>query len=110
MFQSIYNRFNEREIAAYREGADEALRFKADHGDINQTLFKAETDTHKVYIGFDDVEYGVFLEITFKHRFDRDGHVKKVMVGKGQFESAMFRALDFLARHPHHRPHCSVDY
>lgn len=110
MFQTIYDRYNEREIVAYREGQDEALRFKANHGDIHQDLFRAETDDHKVYIGFDDVEFGIFLEITFKRRFDRDGALKTIMAGRGRFDTTMARALDFLARHPHHKPYCSVDY
>jgi ATP-dependent RNA circularization protein (DNA/RNA ligase family) len=110
MWQSIYDRYNEREIAAYREGQEEALRFRANHGDIHQDLFKAETDSHKVYVGYDDVEFGVFLEITFKQRFDKDGNIKKVMVSRGRFDTALARALDFLARHPYERPYCNVDY
>lgn len=112
MFRSIYDRFNEREIEIYREGQEDAQRayFRPDHGDIRQDLFRAETNDHKVFIGFDDVEFGVYLEVTFKRRFDRDHNAVKVMVGRGRFDSAMARALDFLSRHPHHRPHCSVDY
>lgn len=110
MWQSIYDRYNEREIAAYREGAEEALRFKANHGDIHQDLFRAETDQHKLYIGYDDVEFGVFLEITFKQRWDREGNAVKVMVSRGRFNSCLERALDFLSRHPYERPYCNVDY
>ena len=108
--QSIYDRYNEREICAYREGAQDATRFRANHGDIRQTLFNAETDEHKIHIGFDDVELGTFLQITFKRRFDAQGFARTVIVGRGQFDSVMSRALDFLARHPHHTPHCNVDY
>lgn len=108
--RNIYDRFNENEMAAYREGQAAALKFNANHGDIRQDLFKAETDDHRIYIGFDDVEEGVFLDVTFKRRYDRDGHQKKVTVGCGRFDNAMQRALAFLIRHPHHRPYCSVDY
>lgn len=110
MSQSIYNRYNEREIAAYREGAEEALRFKANHGDIHQDLFKAETDEHKIYIGYDDVDLGTFLKITFKRRFDREGNVVEVIGHRGRFDTCMARALAFLARHPYEPPYCDVDY
>lgn len=110
MFSSIYDRFNEKELEAYHQGRDDALRFQANHGEITQELFKAETDDHLVFIGFDDVEHGVYLRVTFKRRFDKAGYVRTVYAGCGRFDSAMMRALDFLARHPHHRPYCSVDY
>lgn len=110
MFSSIYDRFSESEMAAYREGQSDALKFNANHGGIRQALFKAETDDHKIFIGFDDVEEGVFLDVTFKRRYDRDGNQKIITVGRGRFADAMQRAIDFLARHPHHRPYCCVDY
>lgn len=110
MRNTIWDRFSESEREAYFEGVEDGQKFKACHGDIRQDLFKAETDSHKIYIGFDDVEYGVFLEVTFKHRYDRDGNQKKVMLTGGRRETAMARALEFLARHPHHVPYCSIDY
>lgn len=110
MHTTIYDRYNERELAAYREGATEAVRFKARPGEITQTLFTAETATHHLYVGYDDIEFGVFLEVTFKDRFTSAGCVCKVTAGSGNYADVMARALAFLARHPHPRPYCNVDY
>lgn len=112
MFQSIYDRYNEREISAYREGAEEALRFKANHGDLRQDLFRAETDDYKIYVGYDDVEFGTFVEVTFKGRYDRryPDCLLKVMVCCGTGKKAMARAMRFIAAHPISEPYCSVDY
>lgn len=107
----MHSRFQtEAEFQAYRRGSEDALRFNANPDGILSTLFKAETAEHKFHIGFDDVEFGVYIEVTFKHRYDSEHNFRKVMVGRGRFPSAMARVLDFLSRHPHHEPYCSVDY
>lgn len=107
---NIYDRYNEREIAAYREGAEEAIRFRANHGDIHQEIFRAETDDYKLNVGYDDVEFGNFIAVTFKRRFDRDGYCKNVMLSCGSARRAMTRALRFIEQHPVQEPYCSVDY
>jgi hypothetical protein len=107
---SIYDRYNEREIAAYREGEQEARRFRANHGDIYQELFKAETDDYQLHVGYDDVELGTYISVTFKRRFDRDGCCKNVMVSCGGARKAIARAVRFIAQHPVEEPYCNVDY
>lgn len=110
MATSIYDRYSEREIVAYREGASEAVRFRANHGDIHQDLFRAETDSYKLYIGYDDVDLGNYLNVTFKDRFDKDGCCKVVTVSCGSARIAMARALQFMAAHLVREPYCDVDY
>lgn len=91
-------------------GRDEALRFRRNQGGIYQTIFKAETEDYKLQVGYDDVDFGVYIAVTFKRRFDRDGAEKNVMVPCGTAKQGIARIAAFLERHPPEEPYCAVDY
>jgi hypothetical protein len=101
---------SDHEHSIFRYGYEEGQKFRSRHGDIHQDVFKAETDDYRIYVGYDDVEFGNFLEVTFKNRYDADGCQKKVMVSCGSARKAIIRALEFIEHHPVEEPYCDVDY
>lgn len=101
---------------AYNAGMEEARRayFRHTPGDINQMLFRAETQDHKFTITYDDVECGIELNVTFKNRWKQDDTFGPINVGVSvrmrSLKDAMARVGEFIARHPGEEPYCSVDY
>jgi hypothetical protein len=77
--------------------------------DIHQDVFKAETALHRIRVCYDDVNGEYCLQVTFKDRFIWDGKATVEMF-YGLQETAMARALRFLARHPAPQARCNVDY
>jgi uncharacterized lipoprotein NlpE involved in copper resistance len=98
------------EIRAYYQGQEDALKFNSRPGDINQTLFKAESADWKLLVGYDDVELGVYLEVTFKNRVDAEGVTKTVTMPMRSMKAAMERATTFMTNHTPDEPYCDVDY
>lgn len=107
-------RLSDAEHRVFRVGHDAALRFNSDRMDIHQDVFKAETETHKIYIGYDDVDLGVYMTLTFKNRWVRDevfGPIQRKF--EFQFKSAneaIARACVFLSEHRVEEPYCTADY
>jgi len=102
--------YDEREHAIFRAGQEAALRFNAGSHLIHQDVFKAESANWKLYVSYDDVEFGNTLTITFKDRWDNDGALKQVTIQCGTAKKGIERALKFIARHPVEEPRCDVDY
>lgn len=98
----------ERQI--YNQGAEDARRFQQNQGAIYQNIFKAETNDFRFHVGFDDVDLGVYLSVTFKRHFTKDGHPKEAMVSCGTARKAIARVMAFLDRHAPDEPYCDVDY
>src|SRR4051812_761895 len=106
-------RLNADEHAIFVAGARHAQRFEHGSHLIHQDIFKAETSKHHLYIGYDDVEDGVSLTITFKNRWLKMDtalpYPRKAVMHFRSAGEALERALKFLAKHSVAEPYCTVD-
>lgn len=102
--------YTDDQFAIFQAGAQEARRFHHGAHLIHQDLFKAETPNHRIYIGYDDVEDGVYGSVIFKNRWDADGNQRRVELHFRNAAQAIARMARFLTQNPVPEPRCSVDY
>lgn len=77
---------------------------------LHQDVLKMETADWRIYVGYDDVDDGVYLTLTLKNRWNADGERVTRTVHCGTAQKAIERAMRFVAQHPVPEPYCTVDY
>jgi len=96
--------WSEQENAAYRRGADDALKFRADpYRDLFQDVFKAETAEYRLSVSYNDPEGLSYLRVEFKGR-------RTIKIEYPSAGEAIKRAIIFVSEHPAPQPSCEVDY